>query len=168
MLGLPDAERASGQGARNTSLGADTEVVLRMNRAGVALGTSRAGRELLERFRGEGFAHRDDETLAARYRLPEDFERLAADEAEWLEGPAAAEGVEVVDPNDALRDWRDATPPDWYAEISRREAVVPALDDALAAAEDRDTQLWRARQELSVYRRRVERERDPTTEQEST
>ncbi len=164
VLGLPDAERASGQGARNTSLGTDTEVVLRMNRAGVALGTSRAGRELLERLRGDGFAHRDDETLAARYALPTDFDRLVADEAAWLEGAAAAEGVEVVDPHHALDGWRDATPPDWYAETSLREAVVPSLDDALAAAEDCDTQLWRARQELSVYRRRAEREATPGQE----
>jgi hypothetical protein len=167
-LGLPDAERASGLGARNTSLGTDTEVVLRMNRAGVALGTSRDGRELLERLRGQGFAHRDDEALAARYALPDDFGRLAADEAAWLEGPAGAEGVEVVDPYGALSDWRDAAPPDWYAAISGREAVVPSLDDALAAAEDCDTQLWRARQELSVYRRRSERSRDPSREAEPT
>ena len=168
VLGLPDAERVSGQGSRNASLGADTEVVLRINRAGAALGTSRAGRELLENLRGAGFAHRDDKRLAARYALPAAFERLAADEAAWLEGPAAAEGVEIVDPHGALRDWPDPTPPDWYAEISRREAVVPVLDDALAAAEDCDTQLWRARQELSVYRRRVERERQSTPGPEST
>ena len=158
-LGLPDAARASGQGARNTSLGTDTEVVLRLNRAGLALGASREGRELLERLRGEGFAHRDDEALADRYALPDDFDRLAADEAAWLEGPAAADGVEVVDPHHALGDWKDLTPPDWYAEISRREAVVPALDEALATAEDLETQLWRARQELSVHRRRAERGR---------
>lgn len=164
VLGLPDAERAAGQGARNTSLGTDTEVVLRINRAGLALGTSRAGRELLERLRGGGFAHRDDETLAARYALPDDFGQLAADEAAWLGGPAAEEGVEVVDAHGALRDWRDPTPPDWYAAISRQEAVVPALDDALGAAEDCQTQLWRARQELAVHRRRAERDRAPARE----
>jgi len=38
----------------NASLGTDTEVVLRINRADLALGTARVGHDLLERLRGDG------------------------------------------------------------------------------------------------------------------
>jgi hypothetical protein len=136
---------------QNTSLGTDTEVVLRINRADLALGTSKAGRRLLAELRGDGFAYREDDALAERYALPGEWAEGAAAEAAWLAGPG--DGVEVLDPHGVLAGWTDPTPPEWYAEISRREAVVPALE----SPEDPETQLWRVRQERAAYRRRLER-----------
>ncbi len=151
-LGLPDHERAAEQPMRNTSLGIDTEVVLRINRADLALGTSRDGKRLLAELRGDGFSYRDDAGLAERYALTDAIAEGAGAEAAWLGSPAP--GVEVLDPHGLLADWADPAVPEWYAEISRREAVVPALEPR----EDRETQLWRVRQERAAYLRRVQRE----------
>jgi len=150
-LGLPDHELAAGMPLQNTSLGTDTEVVLRINRADLALGTSKAGKQLLAELRGDGFGYRDDAGLAERYALTAAHAEGAAAEAAWLAAPGP--GVEVLDPHGLLPDWADPTVPEWYAEISRREAVLPAL----APREDRETQLWRVRQERAAYQRRLQR-----------
>ena len=152
-LGLPDPERAAGHPMQNTSLGTDTEVVLRINRADRALGTSKAGRRLLAELRGDGFVHREDPSLAERYALPEELLEGARVEAAWLGGLGADSGVELLDPHDAWAGWLDWSVPDWYAEISRRDAVLPTLEPA----EDRETQLWRVRQERAAYQRRLAR-----------
>jgi hypothetical protein len=150
-LGLPDHQLAAGRPLQNTSLGTDTEVVLRINRADLALGTSKAGRRLLAELRGDGFGYRDDTGLAERYALPDAHVEGSAAEAAWLSAPGA--GVEVLDPHGLLTGWADPTVPEWYAEISRREAVVPALEPR----EDRETQLWRVRQERAAFQRRLQR-----------
>jgi hypothetical protein len=150
-LGLPDHELAAGRPLQNTSLGTDTEVVLRINRADLALGTSRDGKRLLAELRGDGFSYREDPGLAERYALTDAHADGAAAEALWLASPGA--GIEVLDPHGLLTDWADPTVPEWYAEISRREAVVPALEPR----EDRETQLWRVRQERAAYQRRLRR-----------
>jgi hypothetical protein len=152
-LGLPDPERAAGHPMQNTSLGTDTEVVLRINRADRALGTSKAGRRLLAELRGTGFTYREDGSLAERYALPEALVEGARAEAEWVAGLGAGGGVELLDPRGALAGWLDWSVPEWYAAISRREAVLPALEPV----EDRETQLWRVRQERAAYQRRLER-----------
>ena len=152
-LGVPDHERAAEQPMRNTSLGIDTEVVLRINRADLALGTSQEGKRLLAELRGDGFSYRDGAGLGERYALTDAIAEGAASETAWLAAPGP--GVDVLDPHGLLTDWADPTVPEWYAEISRREAVVPALEPR----EDRETQLWRVRQERAAYQRRVQRER---------
>ncbi len=152
-LGLPDHERAAGHPVQNTSLGTDAEVVLRINRADRALGTSKAGRHLLAELRGAGFTYREDASLAERYALPEALVEGARVEADWLAGLGADDGVELLSPHGALADWLDWSVPEWYAEISRREAVLPGLEPA----EDRETQLWRVRQERAAYQRRLQR-----------
>ncbi|MBF4765356.1 hypothetical protein ISU07_19670 [Nocardioides islandensis] len=141
VAGSPDAE------VLNPSLGVDTEVVLRMNRAGLAMGTDEAGQQVLRRLRGDGFSYREAPELAARYALPQALVEAAVAEQEWL-GAAT-----VLDPHDVLGTWTDVTVPEWYATISRREAVAPELDDL----DDVETMLWRARQEGFAYRKRVER-----------
>ncbi len=143
-LGLPDAGRAVAMPVHNASLGADTEVVLRINRADLALGTDRVGRDLLERLRGDGFAYRDAPGLEERYVVPDEVLEAAAVEAAWL-----GDLDSLLDPHGLLATWTDPTLPEWYRTISRREAVVPELE----AAEDRETQLWRARQERGAYRK---------------
>ena len=122
------------------------------HRADLALGTSRDGRRLLAELRGDGFSYRDDAALAERYALTDAIAEGAEAEAAWLASPSP--GVEVLDPHGLLTDWADPAVPEWYAEISRREAVVPALEPR----EDRETQLWRVRQERAAYLRRVQRE----------
>jgi len=150
-LGLPDHRRAAGQPLQNTSLGTDTEVVLRINRADLALGTSKSGRRLLAELRGDGFRYRDDPRLAERYALPRAHAEGAAAETAWLAAPGT--GVDVLDPQGLLADWADPSVPEWYAEIGRREAVVPALEPR----EDPETQLWRVRQQRAAYQRRLQR-----------
>jgi len=152
-LGLPEPERAAGHPVRNPSLSTDTEILLRLNRADLALGTDREGKQRLAELRAAGLTYRDDPSLAARYELPEAFAEGARNEAAWLREGAALDDVEIVDPCGALADWLDPTVPDWYAEISRREAVLPDQVNAEPMA----TQLWRVRQERAAYRRRLER-----------
>jgi hypothetical protein len=151
-LHLPDAPQAQVPAVLNPSLGADTEVVLRINRADLALGTDRAGVELLERLRGEGFGYREAPELAERYAIPEIVLEHAAEEAAWLRGAANAT---VLDPHGVLDTWTDPSVPEWYETVSRREAVLPELDSAAA---DRETQLWRARQQRAAYAKRLEQE----------
>ena len=62
---------------------------------------------------------------------------------------AGATSTRLLDPHGLLATWTDPTLPEWYRTISRREAVVPELE----GAEDRETQLWRARQERGAYRK---------------
>ena len=143
-LGLPDARSAVAMPVHNASLGTDTEVVLRINRADLALGTDRVGRDLLERLRGDGFAYRDAPGLEERYAVPADVLEAAAVEAAWL-----GDLDSLLDPHGLLATWTDPTLPEWYHTISRREAVVPELE----SPEDRETQLWRARQERGAYRK---------------
>ena len=150
-LGLPDHELAAGRPLHNTSLGTDTEVVLRINRADLALGTSQAGKRLLAELRGDGFSYREDSRLAERYALTQAHAEGSAAEAAWLASPGP--GVEVLDPHGLLTDWADPAVPEWYTEISRREAVVSDLEPR----EDRETQLWRVRQERAAYLRRLQR-----------
>jgi hypothetical protein len=146
-LGLPPGATMPEAEVLNTSLGVDTEVVVRMNRADLALGADRAGLALLDRLRGGGFAYRDAPELAARYVLPDAVLEAAHDEQAWLGG------LPALDPHGVLGSWTDPTVPGWYETISRREAVVPELDDA----EDQPTLLWRARQERSAYRKLARR-----------
>jgi hypothetical protein len=143
-LGLPDADAAVATPVQNASLATDTEVVLRINRADLALGTDRVGRDLLERLRGDGFAYREAPGLEERYAVPDEVLEAAAVEAAWLGGLDS-----LLDPHGLLATWTDPALPEWYRTISRREAVVPELE----GAEDRETQLGRARQERGAYRK---------------
>ena len=143
-LGLPVAGGGVAMSVHNASLGTDTEVVLRINRADLALGTDRVGRDLLEQLRGDGFAYRDAPGLEERYAVPDEVLEAAAVEAAWLGGLDS-----LLDPHGLLATWTDPALPEWYRTISRREAVVPELE----GAEDRETQLWRARQERGAYRK---------------
>ena len=148
---LPHVEGSPDGAVLNTSLGVDTEVVLRINRADLGLGTDKEGQAALRRLKGDGFAYRDAPELAARYALPSALLEAAAAERDWLRGLGPAGTAAMLDPYDVLDTWTDATVPEWYATISRREAVLPELDDL----EDPDTQLWRARQERNGLRRRT-------------
>ncbi len=153
-LGLPPADDTPPSAVLNTSLGVDTEVVLRINRAGLGLGTDREGTAALRRLRGDGFGYREAPELAERYAVPAAVLGAARAEQEWLRGLG---DTALLDPHGVLGSWTDATVPDWYETISRREAVLPELD----GAEDTDTQLWRARQERSAYQKLVERRSGP-------
>jgi hypothetical protein len=153
-LRLPDASRAQLPAILNPSLGVDTEVVLRINRADLALGTDRGGAELLEQLRSNGFEYRDAPGLVDRYAVPSVVGRYAAAEADWLRSLTPASTVSALDPHSLLDTWTDLSVPEWYATISRREAVLPELD---AAAEDRETQLWRARQQRAAYQKQLGR-----------
>jgi hypothetical protein len=153
-LGFPDAKRAAAQPVLNPSLGTDTEVVLRINRADLALGTDRQGNQVLARLRGDGFTYRDNPALADRYALSSQVLEYAAAEAAWLRTAAADDGLPtILDPHGVLDTWTDPSVSDWYATVSRREAVLPELDEAAA---DRETQLWRARQQRFAYWKKLE------------
>jgi hypothetical protein len=149
-LGLPPGDVAPAAEVLNTSLGSDTEVVLRMNRADLALGADRAGLALLDRLRGAGFAYREVEGLAARYAVPDVVLEAAEAERSWLAGLPPGT---LLDPHGVLGTWTDPAVSGWYEAISSREALVPELD----RPEDVETLLWRARQERSAYRKLAER-----------
>lgn len=157
-LGLPPGARGDAPVVHpvihNASLGRDTEVVLRINRADLALGTDREGVALLEALRGDGFAYRESGDLAARYAVPAAVLAAAEVEAGWLRGLDDGAGpTTLLDPHDLLPTWTDPAVPQWYDAVSRAEAVVPELE----GAEDRETQLWRARQERTAYRKQAQR-----------
>ena len=145
-LGLPPGDDAPAPEVLNTSLGTDTEVVLRMNRADLALGADREGLALLDRLRGAGFAYREVDGLAARYVVPDVVHQAAEAERAWLAGLGPDR---LLDPHGVLAAWTDPAVSGWYETISRREAVVPELE----GTPDTDTLLWRARQERAAYRR---------------
>lgn len=149
-LGLPPGDAAPAPEVLNTSLGTDTEVVLRMNRADLALGADRDGLALLDRLRGSGFSYREVDGLAARYVVPDAVLEAAEAERAWLAGLGAGR---LLDPHGVLASWTDPAVSGWYETISRREAVVPELDEAADTA----TLLWRARQERSAYRKLADR-----------
>jgi len=159
-IGLPTVDRDFDAPVLNPSLGVDTEVVLRINRAGLGMGTDRAGREALRRLKTGDLSYREDPGLAPRYAIPRSVLQAAAAEQDWLRAIAANPQATVLDPHQLLGSWKDATVPDWYATISRREAVVPELDDTA----DANTLLWRARQELLAYRKRLDVAGDAATE----
>ncbi len=159
-LGLPDAPpRADTRPVLNPSLGTDTEVMLRVNRADLALGADREGLDLLQRLRGSGFTYRDAPQLAERYAVPDAVLEAAEVEQAWLSGLSGPEGgrCTLLDPHGVLSTWTDPALPEWYATVSSREAVVPELDAAAVRAGDRETQLWRARQERAAYRKLAQR-----------
>lgn len=134
---------------RNISMGADVEILRRINRADLALGTVHGGgRQVIARLTEDERKYEDRPELAARYEPPPQFWASAARERQFLTEPAAASGVEVVDPHGQLADWLDDTPPAWYDEISRREVVLPDLDVPV----DTSRLLWRVRQERSALR----------------
>jgi hypothetical protein len=155
-IGLPRVEGSPDAAVLNTSLGVDTEVVLRINRADLGMGTDRAGNAALRRLKGDGFSYREAPELAPKYALPAALLEAAAAEQEWLRGLASDTSgvgtISMLDPYGVLETWTDATVPDWFATISRREAVVPELE----GLDDLETQLWRARQERLAYRKRAE------------
>jgi hypothetical protein len=151
-LGLPPGAPVPEAEVLNASLGVDTEVVLRMNRADLALGADRDGLALLDTLRGTGFSYRDAPGLAARYAVPDVVLEAADVERTWLAGLGPGR---LLDPHEVLGSWTDPTVSGWYDTISRREAVVPELDEPV----DDATLLWRARQERSAYRKLVERKR---------
>jgi hypothetical protein len=153
-LGFPEADRAASAAVLNPSLGTDTEVVLRINRADLALGTDRQGKALLARLRREGFTYRDAPELAERYAIPALVHEYAAAEASWLRATVSSDGEPtVLDPHGCLETWTDPSVSEWYDTVSRREAILPGLDEAAA---DRETQLWRVRQQRSAYWKRLE------------
>ncbi len=152
-LGLPPGATATATEVLNTSLGADTEVVVRMNRADLALGADRAGLALLDRLRGDGFAYRDVPEMAERYVVPGTVLEAAREEQAWLSALPDDGPVELLDPHGVLDAWTDPAVSGWYDTISRREAVVPDLD----GAEDDRTLLWRARQQRAAYRKLAQR-----------
>jgi hypothetical protein len=152
VVGLPHSERIVEVQVRNRSLGVDIEIVRRINSADAGLGTLEpAAKDLLRSIREQGASYAEIPGLAERYRLPEDFARAVGHEVEFLQGDHDA-SVVVADPHGLRATWTDVTPPDWYAAISRREAVVPELD----GARDPEEQLWRLRQERVALRARLE------------
>ena len=153
-VGLPDPDRLGPSPVRNASLGTDIEIVRRINRADLAIGTKNdAGVDVLEELRGAGVAYVEVPGLGDHYQPTPDFWAAAEAEAGFLAREAGSSGVEVLDPHDLLPTWLDPEPPQWYSDISRREAVVPALDDAPRLEE----QLWRVRQERSALRAQLRR-----------
>ncbi len=159
-LGLPPI-LDRGPGVLNQSLGTDTEVVLRINRADLGLGTDRDGLAALERLRGDGFLYREAPGLATRYALPRAVLDAARREADWLQGVSKGSShVRLLDPHGLLESWSEGDLPGWYETISRRQAIVDELD----GASDRELQLWRVRQQRSALQRRLRRLSDaPST-----
>lgn len=139
---------------RNVSLGADVEVLRRMNELDLSLGTIEKGgrkrlRQLMETSRGEVAVP----GLAERYAPPPEFWAAAEAEQQFLAEGAAAVGVEVLDPHGQLGTWTDKTPSAWYQRISESELEIPDLG---TPREDGD-QLWRVRQERTSLRVKLER-----------
>ncbi|CAN5397492.1 hypothetical protein BH11ACT8_BH11ACT8_26410 [soil metagenome] len=151
-LGLPDLGEDPSTVHRNASLGVDTEVMLRINRAGLAIGTFVGGGALLRRLREEGFTYEDVPGLETEFGLSETFREAARVEQALLYDAPADLGLVVDDPHGLLAGWCEETPPSWYTEISRRRAVLPELEPAYGPAE----QLWRARQQLAAAQARAQ------------
>lgn len=139
---------------RNVSLGADVEVLRRMNELDLGLGTIEKGgrkrlRQLVESARGEVSVP----GLAERYAPPPEFWDAVEAERQFLAEGAAAVGVEVLDPHGQLSTWADKTPSEWYQRISERELDIAEL----GAPREAHDQLWRVRQERTSLRVKLDR-----------
>ncbi|MDQ3178445.1 MAG: hypothetical protein M3Q72_13040 [Actinomycetota bacterium] len=153
-LGLSWPGSAGPLTLRNTSLGTDVEILRRMNRADLSLGTIAGnGRQILKRLKDSVHSYRERPELAEAYEPPEELWAAAEAEHEFLVERAGAAGVEVVDPHGQLADWMGSRPSDWYVEISRREAVIPELEAPMELTE----QLWRVRQARYSLQAQLER-----------
>lgn len=140
--------------ARNTSIGSDVEILRRINRADMSMGTVYGqGRKFLRSLDRQDLQYVEKPELAAMYEPPGEFWKAAEAERDFLCGGAAAVDVEVVDPHGEAEHWLNDQPASWYAEISRREAVLPELDDPT----DESELLWRVRQERSALEARLGR-----------
>ncbi|WP_237447795.1 hypothetical protein [Nocardioides flavescens] len=147
-LGLPDL-KALPPSLSNSSLGRDTEVLLRLNRCGRALGLDSTSAGLLAAWGSAPRSYLERPELVSKYELPGSFDSAASQEAAWLRN--APEGVTVLDPTRALDGWGSRDVPEWYADASRREACVPERLEEESEA----IQLWRARQQVQVLTRRA-------------
>lgn len=138
---------------RNVSLGADVEVLRRMNELDLSLGTMEKGdRKNLRRLIASAQGERSVPGLAERYEPPPEFWAAAEAEQEFLAESAAAVGVEVLDPHGQLASWTDKTPSQWYQQISEHELDIPELGEPLEVEE----LLWRVRQQRSSLRVRFD------------
>lgn len=153
LAGLRWPDDAPDFAARNVSIGTNVEILRRMNRADVSLGTiyGDRGKRMLERLASSELQFVEKPELASRYEPPEELWDAAEEERTFLTEGAKEAGVEVVDPHGQLDDWLNREPASWYAEISRCEALVPELDRVLPEAE----LLWRVRQERSALAARL-------------
>jgi len=163
LLGLewPDVDP---EPVRNVSLGADTEIVRRINRADLAMGTLHGGgRDRLNKIKLASPDYATNAELADAYQLPAEFWEAAKLELDFLSRGGEGSSVEVSDPHEQLRDWLDPEPPSWYAAISEREAVVPELDSPRGLSES----LWRVRQERSALRANLDNTRKRASSMQS-
>ncbi|HTW21497.1 MAG TPA: hypothetical protein VME70_14960 [Mycobacteriales bacterium] len=136
----------------NVSMGVDVEVLRRINRLDLSLGTvDGGGRPLIAALKPAEPRYAERPELADAYELPPAFWAATKAESEFLADPGA--GVDVVDPHGELEHWRSGEVPDWYAEVRTRELVVPQLDVPV----DPDEMLWRVRQERSALRNLLDR-----------
>lgn len=146
IVGLPEAPHTPDKLARNRSLGTDTEVLRRINAAGQGLGSFRGGTQRFDELRQAGFRFRDLDA-GDDFALSDTCWEAARIEQRLLQEPPSDLALEVHDPHGLLPGWLDPTPPQWYVDISRREAVLPELEPLPDPAE----QLWRMRQEREAY-----------------
>lgn len=146
LMGLPAPRPVAGVAgvAANASLGRDAEIVLRLNRAGLGVGTDREGREHLRRIRAAGVTYVEVDA-ADRYAVPTELADLAAAEASWLAGMGA------VDPHVLLADWIDLEPPEWYAALASYSAVLDLPDEPVVVGEA----AWRERQRRAAESKRA-------------
>lgn len=153
VVGLTYSPDGTVKQVANRSLGTSIEIVRRINAADAGLGTMDVeAKTLLRSLRGRELDYVDVPGLERQYRFPAELEQSAQAELDFLES-RDAEHLTVVDPHDLRSVWTELTPPAWYVQISRREAVVPELDVVRDPAE----QLWRARQERVALRARLAR-----------
>lgn len=147
LVGLPEPTSTPEKASRNVSLGVETEVLRRINAAGQGIGSFRGGSQRLGELRAAGFTFRDLVDAEPDFALSDTAWESARVERDLLAAPPADLALEVHDPHGLLPDWLDPTLPEWYDEISRREAVLPELESLPHPAE----QLWRVRQERAAY-----------------
>lgn len=158
-LGIEWPEGATMPESRNTSMRTDAEIMRRLNAADLIPGARPGGYKRLRQAKSVT-GTREVPGLAQRYLPPDELALAAEQEQRFL---SEAAGVEVLDPHGQLTTWQDLTPPEWYQQISRFEAIVPELEELPDPAD----LLWRARQERAGLRDQLDRTRERLRELEA-
>jgi len=153
LTGIPWPSEVRAAATRNVSLGANVELLRRINRDDLALGVmDKAGRQLLDKLGADLDEIGEPTELTGGYHPPEDVWLAARLEYEFLTAHAESRSVLVSDPHAELNRWLDQRPPDWYVAASN----LRVDSKALAPSRPETDLLWEVRQERTALRLRLE------------
>ena len=140
-LGIDFSASSNVEMPKNTSLGANIELLRRLNAAHESIEIDRAALEAkLRDITQQGPTNHYEFSVQGGYELPANFAEAARSEQLLLQQLADTSVIELHDPHNQLVSWDDLTPPSWVEEIAAQPWPIVA-DPTLSPEE----LAWRAR-----------------------